>query len=111
MYCSDEYKFFVRSTFFVLIPVIHSRHRRRQTSQVQSHAQERVLRDLRGTFRFAVYLSTSNDKDTGDNEKGRFHVSNRKDANLIITRIVYRIDPNNIPDIEELKLMIEKETR
>ena len=41
-------------TFLVLLPVIHPRLRRRQTSRVQSHAQERVLRVLRGTFRLVM---------------------------------------------------------
>ena len=36
-------------------------------------------------------------------------ITNKKQVNMIVERIVYKIDPNNIPDIEELKLMIEKE--
>lgn len=41
--------------------------------------------------------------------KGKICVSNNREANLIINRITYKIDPNNIPDIEELKRIIEKE--
>ena len=50
-------------TFFVLIPVIHSRRRRRQTSRVQSHAQERVLRVVRGTFRLVIGIFACDYKD------------------------------------------------
>jgi len=51
-------------TFLVPVPVIHSRLRRRQTSQVQSHAQERVLRVMRGTLRLVVRVFTSKYKQT-----------------------------------------------
>ena len=40
--------------------------------------------------------------------EGEICVYNRKEVNMIIERIVYKLDPNNMPDIEELKRMIEK---
>ena len=36
-------------------------------------------------------------------------ITSKKHVNMIVERIVYKIDPNNIPDIEELKQVIEKE--
>ena len=42
-------------------------------------------------------------------QKGKIYVSNNREANLIINRITYKIDPNNMPEIEELKEMIKKE--
>ena len=41
--------------------------------------------------------------------KREIYFSNRREANLIVERIIYKIDPNNIPDIEKLKQLIEKE--
>ena len=42
--------------------------------------------------------------------EGEICVYNRKEVNMIIERIIYKFDPNNMPDIEELKQLIEKET-
>lgn len=35
-------------------------------------------------------------------------ITNKRHVNMIVERIVYKIDPNNLPDIEELKQLIEK---
>ena len=43
--------------------------------------------------------------------EGTIYFSSRTEANLIINRIVYKIDPNNIPDLEIIKQLIEKEVR
>lgn len=42
--------------------------------------------------------------------KKEIYIANKTEANRIVERIVYKIDPNNIPDIEDLKKMIEEET-
>ena len=42
-------------------------------------------------------------------KKKQNYIANKKHVNMIVERIVYKINPNNIPEIEELKLMIEKE--
>ncbi len=49
-------------TFIVPVPVIHSRRRRRGTSQVQSHAQERALGVERRAFRLVVDAFTNEEK-------------------------------------------------
>ena len=43
--------------------------------------------------------------------EGEICVYNRKEVNMIIERIIYKIDPSNLPDIDELKKIIEKETK
>ena len=43
--------------------------------------------------------------------KREIYFSNRREANMIVERISCQIDPNNIPEIGELKQLIEKETR
>ena len=37
-------------------------------------------------------------------------ITSRKQVNMIVERIVYKLDPKNIPDIPKLKKLIEKET-
>lgn len=36
-------------------------------------------------------------------------IFNRKQANMIVERIVYKIDANNLPDILHLRQLIQKE--
>ena len=43
--------------------------------------------------------------------EGEICVYNRKEINMIIERIIYKINPSNLPDINELKMIIEKETK
>ena len=43
--------------------------------------------------------------------KSEIDVFNSKQVDMIIERIVYKIDPNNMPDIEDLKEMIKNETK
>ena len=41
---------------------------------------------------------------------GEIDIFNRKQVNMIIERILYKLKPNNLPDIEDLKQLIERET-
>ena len=43
-------------------------------------------------------------------KKNEIYFTNGKEVYMIVERIIYKIDPNNMPDIEELKQLIEKET-
>lgn len=41
---------------------------------------------------------------------GEIDIFNRKQVNMIIERILYKLKPNNLPDIEDLKQLIVRET-
>ena len=38
-------------------------------------------------------------------------IYNRKELNMIIERIIYKLDPNNLPDIQHIKQLIKKEAK
>ena len=42
--------------------------------------------------------------------KGEIHVFNRKQVDMIIERIFYKLNPINMPDIADIKQLIKKET-
>ena len=41
---------------------------------------------------------------------GEIDIFSRKQVTMIIERILYKLKPNNLPDIEDLKQLIERET-